>query len=74
MIDPTRKHRSKHLSIGAYGRWKHDPSMHGYHYAAYETTALKRLMCRYASREAKLTNYCAITCLLISTQLYLRRS
>jgi uncharacterized protein len=34
-----------------YSRWKNDPSMHIYHYAAYETTALKRLMCRYASRE-----------------------
>jgi uncharacterized protein len=32
-------------------RWKQEPSMHVYHYAAYETTALKRLMCRYASRE-----------------------
>jgi predicted RecB family nuclease len=38
----------------AYGRWKHDPSMHGYHYPAYETTALKRLMCRYASRESEI--------------------
>jgi uncharacterized protein len=35
----------------AYSRWKQDPTMHIYHYAAYETTALKRLMCRYASRE-----------------------
>jgi predicted RecB family nuclease len=26
-------------------------SMHIYHYAAYETTARKRLICRYASRE-----------------------
>lgn len=34
-----------------YARWKRHPSMHVYHYAAYETTALKRLMCRYASRE-----------------------
>jgi uncharacterized protein len=34
-----------------YGRWKQDPSMHIYHYAFYETTALKRLMSRYASRE-----------------------
>ncbi len=34
-----------------HSRWKQDPSMHVYHYAAYETTALKRLMCRYASRE-----------------------
>ncbi len=34
-------------------RWQQDPSMHVYHYAAYETTALKKLMCRYASREAE---------------------
>ena len=34
-----------------YDRWKRDPAMHVYHYAAYETTALKRLMCRYATRE-----------------------
>jgi uncharacterized protein len=34
-----------------YARWKQHPAMHIYHYAAYETTALKRLMCRYASRE-----------------------
>jgi uncharacterized protein len=34
-----------------YARWKLHPAMHIYHYAAYETTALKRLMCRYASRE-----------------------
>lgn len=34
-----------------YARWKHDPPMHIYHYASYETTAVKRLMSRYASRE-----------------------
>jgi predicted RecB family nuclease len=28
--------------------------MQGYHYAAYETTALKRLMCRYASPESEI--------------------
>ncbi len=30
------------------------PSMHVYHYAAYETTAFKRLMGRYATRESEL--------------------
>ena len=30
-----------------------DPSLHIYHYAAYEPTALKRLMGRYATREAE---------------------
>jgi uncharacterized protein len=32
-------------------RFQRDPSMHIYHYAPYETTAVKRLMGRYASRE-----------------------
>jgi uncharacterized protein len=31
-----------------------DPAMHVYHYAAYEITALKRLMGRYGTREAEL--------------------
>jgi len=37
-----------------YIRWQQDPQMHIYHYAAYETTALKRLMSRYATREDQL--------------------
>lgn len=37
-----------------YKRWKNDPGMHVYHYAAYETTALKRLSGRYGSRESGL--------------------
>jgi uncharacterized protein len=36
-----------------HGRWKADPAMHIYHYAAYEVTALRRLMGRYATREAE---------------------
>ena len=32
----------------AYDRWQRDPSMHIYHYASYEVTALRRLMGRYA--------------------------
>ena len=35
----------------AYARWKADRSLHIYHYAAYETTAVRRLMGKYASRE-----------------------
>lgn len=38
----------------AYERWQRDPSMHIYHYAHYEVTALKRLMGDYASRENKI--------------------
>ncbi|MGE9290933.1 MAG: TM0106 family RecB-like putative nuclease [Puniceicoccales bacterium] len=34
-----------------YERWQKRPGMHIYHYAPYEVTALKRLMCRYGSRE-----------------------
>ncbi|MGI0495294.1 TM0106 family RecB-like putative nuclease [Alkalinema pantanalense CENA528] len=36
-----------------YDRWQRDPAMHIYHYAAYETIALKRLMGKYATREAQ---------------------
>ncbi|NJM56822.1 MAG: TM0106 family RecB-like putative nuclease [Synechococcales cyanobacterium RU_4_20] len=35
-------------------RWQRDPAMHVYHYAPYETTALKRLMGRYGTREEEL--------------------
>jgi uncharacterized protein len=37
----------------AHRRWKKDQTMHVYHYAAYETSALRRLMGKYASREAQ---------------------
>ncbi len=36
-----------------HGRWKADPAMHIYHYAAYEVNALRRLMGRYATRETE---------------------
>lgn len=32
-------------------RWRQHPGFHIYHYGAYETTAVKRLMSRYATRE-----------------------
>lgn len=32
-------------------RWKRDPSMHVYHYAAYEVSAMRRLMGRHGTRE-----------------------
>lgn len=35
----------------AYMRWKADPAMHIYHYAAYEVSALRRLMGKFGSRE-----------------------
>ncbi len=35
----------------AHARWKADPAMHIYHYAAYEKSAVRRLAGRYATRE-----------------------
>lgn len=35
-------------------RWRRYPQMHVYHYAPYETTALKRLVGQHATREAEL--------------------
>jgi predicted RecB family nuclease len=37
----------------AFARWKQDPAMHIYHYAAYEVSAIKRLMGRHGTREAE---------------------
>jgi uncharacterized protein len=34
-------------------RWRQDPTLHIYHYASYETSAAKRLMGKYATREAE---------------------
>lgn len=34
-----------------YARWRDNPSMHIYHYASYEVTAVRRLMGRYGVRE-----------------------
>lgn len=39
-----------------YSRWQEDPKMHIYHYAPYETIALKRLMGKYCTREDKVDN------------------
>jgi len=36
-----------------HARWKADPAMHIYHYAAYEVTAVRRLMGKFATREAQ---------------------
>jgi uncharacterized protein len=36
-----------------YARWRVDPRMHIYHYAAYEVTALRKLMGRYGTRESQ---------------------
>jgi len=34
-----------------------DPSLHIYHYAPYETTAFKRMMCKYATREVEMDTF-----------------
>lgn len=34
-----------------HARWRDDPSMHIYHYAPYEVSAMRRLMGRYGTRE-----------------------
>ena len=38
-------------------RLRRDPTIHVYHYAAYEPTALKRLMGRYATREEEVDDF-----------------
>ncbi|HMO83408.1 MAG TPA: TM0106 family RecB-like putative nuclease [Lacipirellulaceae bacterium] len=37
-----------------YARWQEDPLMHVYHYAAYEATALRKLMGKHATREREM--------------------
>jgi predicted RecB family nuclease len=37
----------------AVARWRRDPTLHIYHYASYEVSAAKRLMGKYATREAE---------------------
>jgi len=56
----------------AHTRWSNDPSMHIYHYAAYETTACRRLMGQYATREKEvddlLRNQVFIDCYTVVRQ------
>ncbi len=39
-----------------YEKLKTYPTLHIYHYAPYETTALKRLMCKYSTKEEEVDN------------------
>jgi predicted RecB family nuclease len=41
----------------AYGRWLADPSMHIYHYASYEVTAMRKLMGKYGTREHEVDEF-----------------
>ncbi len=40
-----------------YARWLNDPSMHVYHYAPYEVTAMRRLSGKYATREDEVDTF-----------------
>ncbi len=51
-LDPEAERRTFEGFIDwLMSRWARHPDFHVYHYAAYETTAVKRLMSRYATRE-----------------------
>ncbi len=51
-LDPeTEKQAFERFIDRVMTRWKACPGFHIYHYGAYETTAVKRLMSRYATRE-----------------------
>ncbi len=51
-LDPQAEKRAFEGFIDAVmARWERHPGFHVYHYASYETTAVKRLMSRYATRE-----------------------
>lgn len=49
--EPQEKRAFEAFIDWAYARWRADPTLHIYHYAAYERTALGRLMGKYATRE-----------------------
>jgi predicted RecB family nuclease len=53
---PAEKLAFEQFIDWVYDRWQQDPQMHIYHYAAYETIALKRLMSKYATREHQVDN------------------
>lgn len=53
---PAEKLAFEQFIDWVYRRWQQDPHMHIYHYAAYETIALKRLMSKYATREHQVDN------------------
>jgi predicted RecB family nuclease len=56
--DAVQEKRAFEQFVGwAYARWKADPTLHIYHYAAYERSALKRLMGTYATREHEIDQF-----------------
>ena len=50
---PAERRGFEALMDAIMARWAADPNMHVYHFGAYEPGALKRLMGRYATREAE---------------------
>jgi uncharacterized protein len=51
-LDQSAEKRAfEHFIDRVLARWREYPGFHIYHYGAYETTAVKRLMSRYATRE-----------------------
>ena len=48
---PAEKRAFEQFIDRVVARWREHPGFHIYHYGAYETTAVKRLMSRYATRE-----------------------
>ena len=48
---PAEKRAFERFIDRVMARWREYPGFHIYHYGAYETTAVKRLMSRYATRE-----------------------
>jgi uncharacterized protein len=52
--DAEEKHALEKFMDLVMGIWKEDPQMHIYHFGAYEQTALKRLVGKYATREDEL--------------------
>jgi uncharacterized protein len=50
--DPAQEKRSFEAFVDwVHERWQRDPTMHVYHYAAYEVSAIRRLMTKHGTRE-----------------------
>ena len=57
-LDPaTEKRAFERFIDNVMARWEQHPGFHIYHYGAYETTAVKRLMSRYATREDEVDRF-----------------
>ncbi|MBY0357582.1 MAG: TM0106 family RecB-like putative nuclease [Candidatus Obscuribacterales bacterium] len=50
---PEEKQAFESFIDWAYERWRDDPTMHIYHYGAYEVSAMRRLMSRHGTKEAE---------------------